>query len=409
MDIWKFGGLRMETSRLSLAIKRARQVHEDLPYDHLLEALESHEEKKGASKAVHRFQSKDLRVQGNTGLHQASELANKSKKPLIYIYLNLNITLMFLQADERNQIVPEVVKFLKDISVSHVFAKYEYEIDELRRDIKLSKKLVSNIQVSFHHDQAVVKLGTMTMGAGKPMKVFTPYHQTWLSVIKNDASSKELQLLKLWLAGHAGGLKRMDSLLEQIDNHAATRSNPAKNSTSRMSAYFSAGVVSAQESLSKNLKFDFVRCFDDEEGWKKWCEEKSGEQFVDVRMRQLNHEAYMHNRLRMNVPSYLYCTLLIDYCRGEHYCAEMLIDWDLSYNTQAREPSYTIFSPVSQAERNNPDGDYVRKFSDLRAIWAVCRGGVVGGSGYPRPHMDWKETKARAIGRFKNDMRDVSP
>jgi len=69
----------------------------------------------------------------------------------------------------------------------------------------------------------------------------------------------------------------------------------------------------------------------------------------------------MHNRLRMNVSSYLYCNLLLDYRRGERYFAETLIDWDLSNNTQGWEPSYTVFNPVSQAEKNDPDGEYIRK------------------------------------------------
>jgi deoxyribodipyrimidine photo-lyase len=29
--------------------------------------------------------------------------------------------------------------------------------------------------------------------------------------------------------------------------------------------------------------------------------------------------------------------------------------------------------------------------------------------GYPKPHVDWKETKQRAIERFKSNMRDASP
>ena len=29
--------------------------------------------------------------------------------------------------------------------------------------------------------------------------------------------------------------------------------------------------------------------------------------------------------------------------------------------------------------------------------------------GYPKPHVDWKETKQRAIERFKRDMKDVEP
>ncbi len=30
-------------------------------------------------------------------------------------------------------------------------------------------------------------------------------------------------------------------------------------------------------------------------------------------------------------------------------------------------------------------------------------------TGYPRPYVDWKETKARCLERFKRDMKDVEP
>lgn len=29
--------------------------------------------------------------------------------------------------------------------------------------------------------------------------------------------------------------------------------------------------------------------------------------------------------------------------------------------------------------------------------------------GYPKPHVDWKQTKQRCMERFKRDMRDASP
>ncbi|KAF2265427.1 Cryptochrome/photolyase FAD-binding domain-containing protein [Lojkania enalia] len=516
--------------------KRARQVDKDLPYHHLLEALESQKEKRDVTKVVHWFRSKDLRIQDNTGLHHASFLAQDSKKPLIGVYLHcpaelswhgtspartdfileglqvmqkelkdLNIPLVILQADKRDDIVPTIVKFLEDQSISHVFANYEYEVDELRRDTSFVKEMGGSIQVSLHHDQTAVEPGAILTSAGKPMKVFTPYHHAWLSTIKDDPSlldtvlapvanpswaKKELKdffdspipdlpsdkqfpssedkqrIRKLWPAGHTSASERMDSFLKQINHYASTRSNPAKNSTSRMSAYFSAGMYSVREALSKlkahnsssadfseseaspgiyswvrelvfrelyrqttlttphtsmnlpqNLKFDSVLWEDDEEGWQRWISGTTGEPFIDAGMRQLNAEAYMHNRLRMNVSSYLYCNLLIDYRRGERYFAETLVDWDLSNNTQGWEPSYTVFNPVSQAERNDPEGEYIRKWvPELRdvqgkAIFAPSERlseGEFEKLGYPRPYVNWKETKQRAIERFKSDMRDAS-
>lgn len=536
--------------------KRAKQVDEDIPFDQLTQALESQDEKKDVTKVVHWFRPKDLRIQDNTALHYASQLAQSSKKPLICIYLNcpaeeswhgtsparvdfmyeglkimqkeleeLDIPLVFLHAEKRKEHVSTIAKFLKDNDVSHVFANFEYEVDELRRDMGLIKEVGANTQVSIYHDQTVVEPGTMNTSSGTPMKVFSPYHRAWLGVVKDNpelldvqpapakndpsvvksvkalfgskppkaAKDKEFsstedrnRIRKLWPAGHEAGSKRMDAFISQIDDYAATRSNPAANSTSRMSAYFSAGMFSVREALSRirkhndnsadfsqsgssagvsgwvrevvfrelyrqtlmttphtamnlpqNLKFDFVHWEDDKEGWEKWYKGTTGVPFVDAGMRQLNTEAYMHNRLRMNVSSYLYCNLLIDYRRGERYFAETLIDWDLTNNTHGWEPSYTVFNPVSQAEKNDPDGEYIRKckctatLTTKRAWRANLDQGVpelkdVKGKaifapydrlskeefeklGYPKPHVDWKETKQRAIERFKSDMRDAAP
>ena len=80
--------------------------------------------------------------------------------------------------------------------------------------------------------------------------------------------------------------------------------------------------------MPQNIKFDLVEWEDDDEGWHKWCEGRLGVPWVDAGMRQLNHEAYLHNRLRMNVASYLRANLLIDYRKGERYFAEHLVDWD---------------------------------------------------------------------------------
>lgn len=446
--------------------KRAKQIDEHPPFDHLVGLLENQSRQKEITKVAHWFRPKDLRIHDNTALHHASQLAQTSKRPLLCFYLHcpaeeswhgtsparmnfmieglklmqkelekLNIPLVFLQSEERRGHTPTITKFLKDNGVSHVFANFEYEFDELHRDIGLINEVGKNVHVSLHHDQTVVEPGSIRTGNDKPMKVFTLYHKAWLDIVKKQPHlldtqpaparnevhmTEDLKILfsshpprvpkdkqfasgqdkhrirQLWPAGHTAGMARMDAFIDKIDDYAATRSNPAADSTSRMSAYFSAGMVSAREALSKvrkynkdstdftesgstsgvygwvreivfrelyrqtlmttphtamnlpqNLKFDFVRWEDDEEGWEKWCTGTTGEPFIDAGMRQLNAEVYMHNRLRMNVSSYLYCNLLLDYRRGERYFAETLVDWDLSNNTQGWEPSYTVFNPVS--------------------------------------------------------------
>ena len=514
--------------------KRAKKIDQDTPMSALLSALESQSSINSVKNVIHWFRSKDLRIQDNKALHNASILAQEKSNPLICVYVyspeefewhgtsparsdlivetlslmqkelaELSIPLVFVNAEARKDIVPNIVNFIKSNNASHVFANFEYEVDELRRDIKVLEQLNNeSVQFNLFHDQIIVEPGTITTSAGKPMKVFTPYHKTWLSIIKDDPSlldtvpppsknvksvdvknaspdvppvpkSKQFDSPKtkdrirtLWPAGHEAGMSRLrDFINNKIEDYAATRSNPAKDSSSRMSAYFSSGTVSVREALSElrkynsnsadfsstgaspgvsawvreicfrecyrqmmvviphnamnlpqNLKFDFVQWENDDEGWEKWKKGETGVPFIDAGMRQLNTEAYMHNRLRMNVSSYLYCNLLLDYRRGERYFASTLIDWDLCNNTQGWEPSYTVFNPVSQAEKNDPEGEYIRK-------WVPELRGVEGKAvfsphdrlpkaefeklGYPRPHVDWHETKQRCMQRFKSDMSGV--
>lgn len=517
--------------------KRAKEIDSKPPYDELKSLLASQNKDIKTTKVLHWFRSQDLRIHDNRALHNAFITAKEASAPLICAFLSCSaewvwhgtsparcdfvienlslmqkelkekdIPLVFLEAGERDEIVPTIVQFIKAQKISNVFADFELEVDETMRDIKVLKEAQkNNFRVHLYHDQTIIEPGTILTGTGTPMKVFTPYHKAWLSDIKNDPSlletvpapskqpgelssvkelfasklpslPKEKQfaskqerdfIRKLWPAGHDAGMKRMNDFIQnKIKNYATTRSNPAKDSTSRMSAYFSAGVVSMREAVSavmkhndgsadfsqngasagvaswireivfrelykvpllttphtamnmpQNLKFDNVEWELDEEGYKRWEEGTLGVPFVDAGMRQIKHEAYMHNRLRMNVSSYLYCSLLIDYRRGERYFAETLIDWDLSNNTQGWEPSYTVFNPVSQAERNDPDGDYIRKWvPELKDV----KGKAVFDPynrlskeefkklGYPEPHVkSWSESKARCIERFKRDLKEA--
>ena len=517
--------------------KRAKQVDADTPYDELLGLLESQESDQKVTKVVHWFRSKDLRIHDNRALHDASDTAKDADVPLIGIYLvcpaddhwhgtsparvdfifenlklmqkelkDLDIPLIFLEAEERDQIVPTIIDFLKKQKVSHVFANFEYEVDELRRDIKvLNAGNKDGFRVSLRHDQCVVEPGTMLTGGNTPMKVFTPYHKAWLEEVRSNPSlldtvpapaknssnaknkvsdlfgstslptapqdkqfaSKDEQsrVRKLWSAGHKAAVDRLNHFIKtHLKDYANTRSNPALDTTSRLSPYLAAGVLSIREvcttlkshhsdsadfssppglyswvrelvfrelyrqtllttphtsmNMPQNLKFDFVRWEADEEGWTKWKQGKTGMPFVDAGMRQLAAEKWMHNRLRMNVSSYLYTNLLLDYRRGERYFAETLVDWDLSNNTQGWEPSYTVFNPVSQAEKNDPAGEFIRRWvPELREVqgkavfdpWGRLSKGEAEKLGYPRPHVDWKESKERALERFKRDMKDADP
>lgn len=420
-----------------------------------------------------------------------------------------NIPLAIVIANERNEKIQKVMDFVKENDVSHIYANMEYEVDELRRDVHLAEALLDeeNIALDILHDQTVVVPGTVTNASGGPRKVFTPYHRDWLEKVKSDPSllhtvpppepnnqksaeqfkqhfythipnvpqSKQFSsqkeqdhIRKLWPPGNEAGMKRLAAFLgKKVSKYAEHRSEPAGDPSSRLSPYFSSGVISVREVLQKtkeanggahfdegdpgigswvreivfrefyrqvmvitphismnlpqNMKFDFVQWKEDEVGWKKWCEGKTGVPFIDAGMRQLNSEAYMHNRLRMNTSSYLRANLLIDYRKGERYFAEHLIDWDLSNNTLGWEPSYTFFNPVTQAEKYDRNGDYIRKWIPELKSLEGGRGGAIFAPherltkeefdklDYPRPYVDFAESASRAKAAYKRGLADADP
>ena len=129
-------------------------------------------------------------------------------------------------------------------------------------------------------------------------------------------------------------------------------------------------------------------------------------------MRQLNATGYMHNRLRMVTASFLVKDLLVDWRHGERYFADRLLDFDLASNNGGwqwaastgcdAQPYFRIFNPVTQSERFDPGGAFIRRYvpelaalgpTEIHAPWRVAPSikqarGVVIGRDYPPPVVD---------------------
>jgi len=121
------------------------------------------------------------------------------------------------------------------------------------------------------------------------------------------------------------------------------------------------------------------RSYDHEIEWENdeallraWKDGETGYPIVDAGMRQLRDEAYMHNRVRMIVASFLTKDLLVDWRHGYDWFREKLADhdtandnggwqWAASTGTDA-QPYFRIFNPMTQGERYDPDGEYVRRY-----------------------------------------------
>lgn len=149
---------------------------------------------------------------------------------------------------------------------------------------------------------------------------------------------------------------------------------------------------------------------------KAWQKGHTGIPLVDAGMRQLWQEGWLHNRLRMVVGSFLVKNLLLPWQLGAAWFAETLFDFDLANNTLGWQwvagcgadaaPYFRIFNPVLQAEKFDPDGEYIVRYlpelADLKAKfrhapWLAPKPP----SSYPPPIVDLAASRLQALAALK--------
>ncbi len=220
-----------------------------------------------------------------------------------------------------------------------------------------------------------------------------------LSSLVPAAPSPELQAggesaarshLKRWLRDDA-------ARYEQVRNELARE-------TSRLSAYLHFGCLSPREVLersgrgpaaasfarqlcwrdfhhqvlaarpelpSRDYRSKGDRWLSDERSLEAWRTGQTGYPVVDAGMRQLALEGFMHNRARLIVGSFLTKTLYLDWRLGAAHFAGLLVDADVANNvgnwqwiagTGNDTRPNRVLNPVSQGQRLDPHGDYVRRY-----------------------------------------------
>ena len=155
-----------------------------------------------------------------------------------------------------------------------------------------------------------------------------------------------------------------------------------------------------------------------------WCEGRTGYPLVDAAMAQINQTGYMHNRLRMVVASFLVKDLGVDWRWGERYFAEHLNDFDLAANNGGwqwasssgcdAQPYFRIFNPVSQSEKFDPAGKFIRRYlpqlaglpdAAIHAPWIarpldLAAADIVIGRDYPAPIVQHDAARAKTLERY---------
>ncbi len=251
--------------------------------------------------------------------------------------------------------------------------------------------------------------------------------------------------------GETHALARLDAWFDRpIEDYEDARNQMAVDGTSLLSAYLHFGEVSPaqiaarvdrrrrghetflQELCWRDFNHQLVaarpdmvtddyrpqgddwRTADDEaDAVQAWKDGRTGYPIVDAGMRQLRREGYMHNRARMIVASFLTKHLRIDWRVGAWHFMDHLEDGDIANNfgqwqwtagTGTDSRPNRMFNPVTQGERYDPTGAYVRRYVpelaelDGKAIHAPWQhGGSLFAPDYPPPLVDHAEARERFL------------
>ncbi|MFO0666290.1 MAG: deoxyribodipyrimidine photo-lyase [Polyangiaceae bacterium] len=162
-----------------------------------------------------------------------------------------------------------------------------------------------------------------------------------------------------------------------------------------------------------------------------WQKGLTGYPIVDAASRQLLAEGFVHNRARMIAASFLTKHLLVDYKLGESHYLAYLTDGDWAQNNAGwqwsagcgcdAQPYFRVFNPITQGEKFDPMGDYVRRWvPELRDLDAkhihapfdapdavLSRAGVTLGTTYPRPIVDHAEARKRFLDTASKHLQAV--
>jgi deoxyribodipyrimidine photo-lyase len=281
-------------------------------------------------------------------------------------------------------------------------------------------------------------------GWGDPLP--TPRNIGWRRDLPTDCVPEAANPVDMAMppAGEAVARRRWRSFLDaQLADYATARDRPDLDATSRMSVHLKWGEIHPRTMLAdlRERRGESARRYESELAWREfyadvlarrpetardyyrtelatmrydepgaqftaWREGRTGFPIVDAGMRQLRHEGWMHNRVRMIVASFLVKDLHIEWQHGARHFMRWLVDGDLASNQHGWQwtagcgtdaaPYFRVFNPIEQGRKFDPDGVYIRRHvPELRGLPT---------EELHRPHtpiVDHAEERREALARYE--------
>lgn len=340
----------------------------------------------------------------------------------------------------------------------------------IRRDRAVGQR----VELFEHEGIYAAPPGSILTNQGEPYRVFTAFHAKWTMLRHEPTGEPEgLRLLDMpgeglpdevdteIPSGETGALARLAAFERRVNDYGDGRDRIDRDETSHLSVDLKYGWLGARRLLSRvGAQSDGRRAFRRQLAWRDfygqvmaanpsvadealddryreiewrhdedeigaWKRGETGYPLVDAAMRRLVAEGAMHNRARMITASFLVKDLLVDWRIGERFFRHHLLDGDVAQNagnwqwvagtgTDAA-PYFRVFNPVTQSERFDPDGSFIRRWLPeldgipghaIHAPWELAplelaSYGVELGVDYPPPIVDHAVARQRAIAAYK--------
>jgi deoxyribodipyrimidine photo-lyase len=374
--------------------------------------------------------------------------------------------------------VVELPRIAGEVEAATVVAAADFGPYGHGRDQRTDEALTAaGVSVEWTGSPYAVEPGSVVKNDGTPFRVFTPFSRAWVergwdAPVKAPARISWVSGVDgaglpdapdvdatLPVAGEEAAGRRWRHFLDTAASaYASRRNSPAGDTTSRLSAYLHWGTLhprtlladldgrdrghqvfrnelcwrefyadvlwhqpeSARQALQPQMagmRLDTGRKAD--ERFAAWAEGRTGYPIVDAGMRQLRDEAWMHNRLRMIVASFLVKDLHLDWTRGARFFMQHLVDGDLASNNHGWQwvagtgtdaaPYFRVFNPVLQGRKFDPDGAYVRRWVPelgsmpdrwIHAPWEAPER-PLDAADYPDPIVDHHAERDEALARYQ--------
>ncbi|WP_413206877.1 cryptochrome/photolyase family protein [Rhodospirillum sp. A1_3_36] len=283
-----------------------------------------------------------------------------------------------------------------------------------------------------------------------------PVHPDWAGGLRGH-----------WTPGEGGARERLEAFLKgPVIRYGEGRDLPGQALTSRLSPHLRFGEISPNQVLTacRRVQRPGAAAFLREVGWRDFCHHllhrnpdmadrplrseytrfpwaekedaatalaawtrgRTGYPIVDAGLRELWQTGWMHNRVRMIAASFLIKDLLVPWQEGERWFWDTLVDacpannaagwqWVAGCGADAA-PFFRIFNPVTQSQKFDPKGLYLRRWLPelaalpdhaLHAPWTaspleLTSAKVRLGETYPQPIVDHGQARVRALAALKS-------